>query len=85
MVSIFPDDVLSPAGSGPPERRSRRTSLVAFVPITIAIIGVATILVGRVTVSEIAQSEFLGGVDPITTGSIEAVPLLEQDAEPGGR
>ena len=85
MTSIFPDNVLLPAGTGQADRRPSRSRIAAFVPITLAIIGVATILVGRVTVSEIAESEFLGGVDRLATGSVEAMPKVEPNAKPGTR
>jgi hypothetical protein len=73
MASIFPDDILLPAGDDHTNRRSGRAGIAAIVPITIAIIGVATILVGRVTVSEIAASDFLGSPDPLVAEFSEGV------------
>jgi hypothetical protein len=70
MSTTLPDDILLPTLPGSTDRRPARSRIAAFVPITIAIVGVAAILVGRVTVSEIAKSEVL--VDPISTGSIQA-------------
>lgn len=71
MKSSFADDNLQQLGGAQADRCRRRNRIVAFVPITIAIIGVSVILVGRAPVSEIAASEFLDGVDPVVTGSTE--------------
>jgi hypothetical protein len=71
MSTTLPDDILLPTSPDSTDRRPARSRIVAFVPITIAIIGVAAILVGRVTVNEIAKTDVLDGVDPITTGSIQ--------------
>jgi hypothetical protein len=73
MSTTLPDDILLPTSPDSTDRRPARSRIVAFVPITIAIIGVAAILVGRVTVNEIAKTDVLDGVDPITTGSIQTV------------
>jgi hypothetical protein len=79
MSTALPDDILLPTEPGGSDRRPGRSRIVAFVPITIAIIGVAAILVGRVTVHDVARSNALDGVDPIATGSIKASePTLAQ-------
>jgi hypothetical protein len=70
MSTTLPDDILLPTLPDSTDRRPARSRIVAFVPITIAIIGVAAILVGRVTVNEIARGD---GLDPIATGSIQTV------------
>jgi len=72
MSTTLPDDILLPTVSDSADRRPSRSRIVAFVPITIAVIGVAAILVGRVTVNEIAGSRAIDGADPITTGAIQA-------------
>jgi hypothetical protein len=72
MSTTHPDDILLPVSTDSLDRPAR-SRLVAFVPITIAVIGVAAILVGRVTVQEIAATDAAYGVDPITTGSIRAI------------
>lgn len=82
MSTTIPDDILLPSVAGASDRRPDHSRIVAFVPITIAIIGVAAILVGRVTVHEIAASDVLDRVDPVTTGSINAGG---RSADDGGR
>jgi hypothetical protein len=85
MASTLPDDILLPAekrSAGPPPVRSR---LAAFVPIALALLGVAAILFGRVTVQEISANEVPAGVDPVTTGSIDAAPPMKADGSPGAR
>jgi hypothetical protein len=72
MSSTVPEDILVPTAPGAPDRRPARSRIVAFVPITIAILGVAAILVGRVSVHEIAAPEGTDHIDPIVSGSIEA-------------
>lgn len=47
-----------------------RTKLAAFVPITIALIGVAAILAGGITVRTVDSAATVVEVDPVTTGSI---------------
>jgi hypothetical protein len=44
--------------------------VAAFVPIALAILGVAAIMLGRVTVAEVAASEAPKGVDPIFIGTV---------------
>lgn len=46
-----------------------RTRLAAFVPITVALIGVAAILSGGITVRSIDAATVVE-VDPVTTGSV---------------
>lgn len=72
MASTLPDDILLPTATGSADRRPCRSHAAAFVPITIAIIGVAAILVGRVTVHEFEASGLVDGVDPVITGSVKA-------------
>jgi hypothetical protein len=49
-----------------------RTKLTAFVPITLALIGVAAILLGGVTTHATNGETAASGVDPIVTGAIVA-------------
>jgi hypothetical protein len=49
-----------------------RSKLTAFVPITLALIGVAAILLGGVTTHETNGENAAIGVDPIVTGAIAA-------------
>lgn len=51
-----------------------RRRFAAFVPITLAMAGMAAILLGRVTVHEIGGPDFAEGVDPVITGSIRPSP-----------
>jgi hypothetical protein len=46
-----------------------RTRLAAFVPITVALIGVAAILSGGITARSIDAATVVE-VDPVTTGSV---------------
>jgi len=75
MSTTLPDDILLPTLPNATDNRPARSRIVAFVPITIAIIGVAAILVGKVTVSEIAKSDVLDGLDPVVTGTVTAGSL----------
>jgi hypothetical protein len=70
MSTTLPDDILLPTLPNATDNRPSRSRIVAFVPITIAIIGVAAILVGKVTVNEIANSDVLDRTDPVVTGTI---------------
>lgn len=70
MATTSSDDILLPAGN---ELRSRRTPLVAFVPIVVALAGVAAILIGGVSARDVIAAEDAVAVDPVVTGSIEAV------------
>lgn len=79
MSSRLPEDILLPVVPGAADRRPNRSRLVAFVPITVAIIGVAAILVGQVSVQEVADSEAPGGVDPVITGSVQTHPTPPSD------
>jgi hypothetical protein len=72
MSTTLPDDILLPRDTDSTDRRPNRSRIVAFVPITIAVIGVAAILLGRITVDEIAGSRAIDRADPMTTGSIES-------------
>lgn len=49
-----------------------RSKLTAFVPITLALIGVAAILLGGVTTHATNGENAAIGVDPIVTGAIAA-------------
>ena len=71
MASVLPDDILLPTATGSVDLRPSRSRITAFVPIIIAVIGVAAILVGRVTVHDVAESGVVDGVDPVITGSVK--------------
>ncbi len=70
MSIRFPDDAILPP-TGEADTRSARLRPAVFVPIAIALIGVATILLGGLTARGPAIST-ADGVDPIVTGSIPA-------------
>jgi hypothetical protein len=86
MASTLPDDILLPAATtrsaGPRPARSRVT---AFVPIALALLGVAAILFGRVTIQEISANDVPEAVDPVTTGSIDTALPTKADGSPGAR
>ena len=69
MASRIPNDILIPIDVEPVDSRPRRSRFVAFVPITLAILGVAAILFGGVSARHSdATAQQL--IDPITTGAI---------------
>ena len=74
MASKFRNDILIPLEIEPIETHPKGSRLAAFVPIVLALIGVAAILAGGIT----AKSHEVAGrpaVDMIETGSIApAVP-----------
>jgi hypothetical protein len=72
MAKPVSDDIMLPTLSGASDARPARSSLVAFVPISIALVGVAAILLGHVTAQDVAAAQTQ--VDPIETGSIELAP-----------
>ncbi|MBZ0228690.1 MAG: hypothetical protein K8F58_09615 [Bauldia sp.] len=78
MASRSPDDVLLPLDASPAGTRPLRTQVAAFIPITIALLGVAVILLGGMPAS---KSSLMARqtIDPLTTGSIggSAAPLVD--------
>ena len=69
-MSNTTDDVLSPWQRTPTAREPAR--IIAFVPITIALVGVAVILsaVSRSPTAAVADKQ--PSIDPVVTGSIGA-------------
>jgi hypothetical protein len=68
MSTRFPDDLLLPPADVRAEARLRPAKLAAFVPIVVALVGVAAILLGGLTVRGTA------GTDPVITGSVQPTP-----------
>jgi hypothetical protein len=68
MADVFHDDILLPQDAS----RPRRSPAFAFVPIAVALFGVAAILVGGVSARDRATTETRPAIDTITTGSIAA-------------
>jgi hypothetical protein len=68
MSTRFPDDLLLPPADVHAEARLRPAKLAAFVPIVVALAGVAAILLGGLTVRGAA------GTDPVITGSVQPTP-----------
>jgi len=81
MASTLPDDILLPGSESQAARRPVRSRLAAFVPISIAIVGVVAILVGRVSVHDVTANGLGDGIDPVVTGSVKAAsrPAADQD------
>ena len=71
-------DILLPQASA--SSGIRRSKLTAFVPITLALLGVSAVLLGGVSAhGPNAQTAATASVDPITTGSI-ATPADQRRA-----
>ncbi len=68
MTSRSRDDILVSHEAAAPAR-SLRAQLAAFVPITVALLGVAVILVGGLPAHK-GSLATIEAVDPIATGSI---------------
>jgi len=79
MALRYPDDAILPPEAGD-ESRSARLSLGAFVPIIIALTGIAAILVGGLTAREgtttIGKAEI---TDPVITGSVAKAGAPSED------
>ena len=73
MNRTFRDDILLTPGLTAP---ARRTQLAAFVPIGIALFGVALIMFGGLSAHDrsTAREREISVIDPITTGSIASDP-----------
>ena len=67
MANLLPDDILLPQSAA---SRPRPIPVAAFVPIAVAMLGVAAILFGGVSARDMAVAEDRAAVDPMTTGSI---------------
>ena len=70
MASKFRNDILIPLEIEPIETRPQGSKLAAFVPITLALIGIGAILAGGIS----ARNHEIAGravVDPIETGSVK--------------
>ena len=74
MSTKVPDDVMLPMGAASADARPGQSRIVAFIPISIAIVGVAAILLGRVTAHDVAAID-KPGIDPVQTGAIQTVPI----------
>jgi hypothetical protein len=75
MASKFRNDILIPLEIEPIETRPEAGRFTAFVPITLALVGVAAILAGGISAK---HHEMAGrpAIDTIETGSIApAVPV----------
>ncbi len=68
-MARVPNDILIPTDLEPVDHRPHRSHAVAFVPITLAIVGVASILFGGITAHRTDQAA-IPQYDPIETGSI---------------
>ncbi len=81
MTSHHSDILLPRAAWGSTTDRSR---MIAFVPIMVALLGVAGILLGGISVQTInAHNAAFADIDPVATGSIAsggslALPMLDR-------
>jgi hypothetical protein len=71
MAKTIPDDILIPSGAA--DQRAPSKPFAAFIPISLAIAGVAAILFGGITAQSTVASG-PSGIDPIVTGSIAKLP-----------
>jgi hypothetical protein len=71
MANTLHDDILVPEGTA---TRPRQTPLGAFVPIAVALFGIAAILAGGISARDVAVADGNAGVDPVTTGSVATAP-----------
>jgi hypothetical protein len=76
MASKFRNDILVPLEIEPIETPQTASRLTAFIPIVLALVGVAAILAGGVSAKTRAFAS-RQEVDTIATGSI--APALHQD------
>jgi hypothetical protein len=67
-VMSIPDDLLIQLATDAADGRPKRSRMAAFVPITVALIGVAIVLVGGVSARNFDTAS--SGVDPMITGSV---------------
>jgi hypothetical protein len=74
MASRLPDDIMLPPSAAPASAPAARSRLVAFVPITVALVGVAAIMLGHITAADLKVTQAAPGIDPIETGSIALAP-----------
>jgi len=63
-------DILLPIDIEPAAHHPLRARLAAFVPITLAILGVSAILFGGLSARQTTTAEQTQMIDPIETGSI---------------
>ena len=71
MTAKYRDDLTLPLVQEADARGPRRTSIAAFVPITLALIGIGMILFGGLSARDPATAiGAVSQVDPIATGSI---------------
>jgi hypothetical protein len=63
------DILLGPASPAADADRPLRAKLAAFVPITIAILGIGAILLGGISARQDVTAG-IGEIDPVATGSI---------------
>jgi hypothetical protein len=68
----IPDDILISITTDPAAGRPKQSRMIAFVPITVALIGVAIVLVGGVSARNYEAAA--RAIDLIMTGSVEAAP-----------
>ena len=76
MSTRFPDDIVLPPHARQSEAHLRPARMAAFVPIAVALAGVAAILVGSLTVRGGATMVATSAqkTDPLTTGSVAPAP-----------
>ena len=79
MASKFRNDILVPLEIEPIETPREASKLTAFIPIALALVGVAAILAGGISAKsrEVASQ---AAVDTLATGSIG--PVMPQNAGP---
>ena len=80
MSIRFPDDTILPP-TGETDTRSARMKPAVFVPIALALAGVATILLGGLTARDPAMSTSRAEqIDPVVTGSVQPASFAAMSA-----
>jgi hypothetical protein len=74
MAKTLSDDILISEGAA---TRPQKSPLAAFVPIAIALAGVAAVLFGGISARHVQTAEQTIVIDPITTGSIASEPKAQ--------
>lgn len=71
MAYHNPDDILVPPDPGAADGYAGQSRVAAFVPITLALLGIGVILLGGISARH-DQAAATQALDPVMTGSVPA-------------